>query len=104
MRSHIGWRGERSIPYKGVETSPQQTRVKIVRLTVIRNGIKRTISTSCGLGLLPTMMYGTMGSSSIMPNKTVVGQFVSLYRLMDELKCLLHYTCMNMYEHNLISY
>ena len=22
VRSHIGWRGERSIPYKGVETSP----------------------------------------------------------------------------------
>ena len=22
VRSHIGWRGERNIPYKGVETSP----------------------------------------------------------------------------------
>ena len=22
VRSHIGWKGERSIPYKGVETSP----------------------------------------------------------------------------------
>ena len=22
LRSHIGWRGERSIPYKSVETSP----------------------------------------------------------------------------------
>ena len=22
VRSHIGWRGERSIPYKSVETSP----------------------------------------------------------------------------------
>ena len=22
VRSHIGWRGERSIPYKGVETLP----------------------------------------------------------------------------------
>ena len=22
VRSHIGWRGEQSIPYKGVETSP----------------------------------------------------------------------------------
>ena len=39
MRSHIGWRGERerSIPYKGVETSP-----KTVRLMAIPNGPKRT--------------------------------------------------------------
>ena len=22
VRSHVGWRGELSIPYKGVETSP----------------------------------------------------------------------------------
>ena len=26
VRSHIGWRGERNILYKGVETSPYQTR------------------------------------------------------------------------------
>ena len=52
MRSHIGWRGERIIPYKGVETSPQQMRFKTVRPTTIRNGPKQTISTSGGLELL----------------------------------------------------
>ena len=31
VRSHIGWRGERSIPYKGVETSPDQTCLKTLR-------------------------------------------------------------------------
>ena len=51
MRSHIGWRGERNIPYKGVETSPYQTRFKTVRLTAIRNEPTRTISASGGLGL-----------------------------------------------------
>ena len=30
VRSHISWRVERNIPYKGVETSPQQTRLKIL--------------------------------------------------------------------------
>ena len=28
VRSHIGWREERNILYKGVETSPKQTRFK----------------------------------------------------------------------------
>ena len=40
MRSHIGWRGERNIPYKGVETSP------------LRESSKGTISASSGLELL----------------------------------------------------
>ena len=31
MRFHIGWRGERSIPYKGVESSFSQTRFKTLR-------------------------------------------------------------------------
>ena len=51
MRSHIGWREERNIPYKGVETSPSRC-VLIVRLTVIRNGSKQTIFANGGLGLL----------------------------------------------------
>ena len=52
VRSHIGWREERSIFYKGVENSPQQTRFKIVRLMAICNKPKQTMSTSGGLGLL----------------------------------------------------
>ena len=52
VRSHISWRGKRNIPYKGVETSPYQTCFITVRLTAIRNGPKRTISTSAvGSGL-----------------------------------------------------
>ena len=47
MRSNIGWRGERSIPYKSVET---------VKLTVIRNGLKRTISASGGLYILLSLL------------------------------------------------
>ena len=31
MRSHIGWRGERSILYKSVETFPYQTCFKTLR-------------------------------------------------------------------------
>ena len=38
VRSHIGWRGEWSILYKGVDTLVG--RFEIVRLTVIRNGLK----------------------------------------------------------------
>ena len=52
MRSHIGWRGERSIPYKGVETSHQQTCFNTVKLTTIHNEPKRTVSTSGGFELL----------------------------------------------------
>ena len=32
MRFHVDWRGERSILYRGVETSPYQTRFKTVKL------------------------------------------------------------------------
>ena len=65
VKSHIRWREGQDIPYKGietspyktrfnkgVETSPYKTRFKIVRLTTICNGSKRTISTSGGFGLL----------------------------------------------------
>ena len=38
MISHISWRGEQNIPYKGMETSLEHTCFKTVRLTVIRNG------------------------------------------------------------------
>ena len=38
MRSHFSWRGEQTISYKGVETSPE--RFKIARLTTICNGVK----------------------------------------------------------------
>ena len=52
VRSHIGWRGERNVPLKGVETSPKHTCFKTVRLTTIHIKPKRTISTSNELGLL----------------------------------------------------
>ena len=38
IRSHIGWRGEESIPFKCVETSPYQTRFEAVRLMTRHNG------------------------------------------------------------------
>ena len=41
VRSHIGWRGERSILYKSMKTSSQHTHLNTVRLTTIRNGFKR---------------------------------------------------------------
>ena len=56
VKSHIGWREERNIPYKGVETSPQQTHFKPMRLTAIHNGPKRIISVSGGLGLLQMVL------------------------------------------------
>ena len=52
MRSHIGWKGERNIPYKGVKISPLQMHFKIMRLTTIHNRPKWTISTSSELQLL----------------------------------------------------
>ena len=33
MRFHIGWRGERIIPYKGVKTSPEHTCFKNLERT-----------------------------------------------------------------------
>ena len=46
MRSHIVWSGERDISYKGVETSPQHTYFKTVRLMMIRKETKRTVTKS----------------------------------------------------------
>ena len=45
VRSHVGWKGERNISYKGVETSP-------VRLMAMRNKPKQIIFASGGLGRL----------------------------------------------------
>ena len=52
VRSYTGLRGERYISYKSMETSPSKMRCKIVRLTTIQNGSKRTISASGRLELL----------------------------------------------------
>ena len=52
VRSHISWRGERNILYKGVETSSYQTRFKNLEGKPERESPKRTISTSSGLRLL----------------------------------------------------
>ena len=51
VRSHIGWRGERNIIYKGVETSPSQTCFKPCG-EARKEKPKKTISSSGGLGLL----------------------------------------------------
>ena len=48
VRSHIGWRGKRNISYKGVETSPLQTRFKTLR----ENPKGKTRSTDGGHGRL----------------------------------------------------
>ena len=52
VRSHIGWRGERSIPYKGVETSPSIRVLKTLRGSPKGKSPKRTIFGSGGLELL----------------------------------------------------
>ena len=47
----IGWRGEENILYKGVETSPSQTRFKNIEEKPERKSSKRTISVlAVGLG------------------------------------------------------
>ena len=52
MRSHISWRGEQSTPYKGIETSPYQTRFRTLKVKPERKRPKRTIFVNGGLGLL----------------------------------------------------
>ena len=51
MGSHIGWRGERSIAYKSVETSPYQTGFKTLRGSSEGNAQRRqyllAVSLSC---------------------------------------------------------
>ena len=65
---HIGWREER---YKGCgNLSLIDAFLKIVRLTTIRNGPKRTISISGGLGLLhkaTSLLTGEKGNSLSFP-------------------------------------
>ena len=52
VRSHIGWRGERSIFYKGVETSPYKTCFKNIEGKPERKNPKKTTSISSELGRL----------------------------------------------------
>ena len=52
MRSHIGWRGKRNILYKGMETSPWQTRFQNLEGKPEKESPKRTISANGELGLL----------------------------------------------------
>ena len=47
VRSHVGWRRERNILYKGWKLLPNRPVLKI-----LRESPKRTISSSGGLGLL----------------------------------------------------
>ena len=61
VRSHIGWRGERNILYKGVGTSPYQTRFKNLEGKPERESPKRTISTSSGFGLLQMVLEPDTG-------------------------------------------
>ena len=66
VRSHIGWKEERYIPYKSVKTSPQQMRFKTVKLTAIRNKPKPTISASGGVGLLQSVLLTLLSVSIFM--------------------------------------
>ena len=52
MKSHISQGGERNTLYKGVETSPWQTRFKNLEGKLERKSPKKTIFASGGLGLL----------------------------------------------------
>ena len=52
VRSHIGWKREQNILYKGVETSPYQKRFKNLERKSERESSKRTISLSSEFGLL----------------------------------------------------
>ena len=61
MGSHIGWRGERNILYKGVETSLYQTCFKNLEGKPERKSPKRTISVSGGLGMLQMVSEPVIG-------------------------------------------
>ena len=50
VKSHIGWRGERSISYKGVKVFSYQTRFKNFEGKPKKKSPKRTISVSGSLG------------------------------------------------------
>ena len=50
VRSHIDWIGERNIPYKGVETSPYQTRFKTLRRSLERKAQKEQYLLAVGFG------------------------------------------------------
>ena len=52
VRSHIGWKGEQSILYKGVKTSPYHTRFKNIEGKPERENPTKTISASGVLELL----------------------------------------------------
>ena len=59
MRSHIGWRGERSIFYKGVETSPYV--LKNLEGKPEKENLKKTIFASGGLELLQMVLEPDTG-------------------------------------------
>ena len=61
LRSYISWRGERSILYKGVETSPYQTHFKNLVGKPERESPKRIISASGGLRLLQMILKSNTG-------------------------------------------
>ena len=93
MRSHIGWRGERSIPYKGVETSSPQTRFKNLEGKPERESPKKTKSASGGLGPLRIgNSYGSIKS---------FGLEMSLYH--SSLEHIFGYVCLvvNIYLNHL---
>ena len=56
MRSHIDWREQRNISYKGRESSPYYTRFKTVNLIAILNRQKRTISAGSKLIFLQMVL------------------------------------------------
>ena len=61
MRSHIGWRWERNILYKGVETSLSSRRVLKILMGSSKESPKKIISTNVGLGQLQMVPEPTLG-------------------------------------------
>ena len=51
VRSHIGWRGEQNIFYKGVETSPEKTRYKNSKEKAQRGQYLLAVGLGCYKGL-----------------------------------------------------
>ena len=61
VRSHVDWRGERNISYKGVETSSYHTGFKNLEVKPERESPKRTVFASCGSGLLQMVSESNTG-------------------------------------------
>ena len=73
VRSHVDWRGERNILYKGVETSHQQTRFENLEGKRERERRKRTIFVSSGFELLQIVSESDTGRCASKETKPPMG-------------------------------